>query len=161
MCFLGCKTLKINSLISAVFLMGCNIVETGVGIEHLRRAVKGASFLITSIMLNLYTVSVIALGMYGVIITNLKILRIFMVTLVVYFLGKLFLSVIVDHLEQQEYKQILTPFYTIDAIFCLVELSFLGFYYSAVKSTEKPEIDINVNKYVENNCKAFKTDKLL
>ncbi|XP_034482622.1 uncharacterized protein LOC117788065 [Drosophila innubila] len=141
MCFLGAKILMINTLISAVFLAISNIVEIGVAIKDLARVQGSARYLlIASIWLNACTVCVILLGIYGTLRSNLAIITVYLTTLVAYFLGKFFLSITVEHLDKQQFDLILTPFYTINAVFCVICIGFLGSYYCALKADEEDEV---------------------
>lgn len=137
MCFLGAKILMINTLISAVFLAVSIFVETGVAIKDLHR-VKGKAryLLIASIWLNVCTVCVILVGIYGTARYSLSIITVYLTTLAAYFLGKFFLSIAVEHLDKQQFDLILTPFYTINAVFCVICIGFLGSFYCALKDVE-------------------------
>jgi len=114
-----------------------------VAIKDLNRVTGKARYLlIASIWLNVCTVCVILVGIYGAarfclsIITvvslrypetcfNVQFLCIniilvkYLTTLAAYFLGKFFISITVELLEKKQFDLILTPFYTINGVFCV------------------------------------------
>ncbi|KAL7733192.1 hypothetical protein ACLKA6_004705 [Drosophila palustris] len=130
----------INTLISAVALAITNIVEIGVSIKVLDKTQGSARYLlIVSIWLNACTVCIILVGMYGAFRSIISLIMVYLTTLVAYFLGKFFLSITVEHFDKHQFDLILTPLYTVNAVFCVICIGFLGSYYCVLKADEEGE----------------------
>ncbi|KRF84120.1 uncharacterized protein [Drosophila virilis] len=130
MCFLGIVLLKIHTIIISIIILVCNTMDIVKSIENVGsyRGYAKSAFII-SMVLNSFLTFAISFGSYGVIRHKKLPLKLFLFTLLAFFICKLMLAEIVDGINGKIYELLTSPWYHLDTALSLLCLIFVSALY--------------------------------
>ncbi|XP_064539852.1 uncharacterized protein LOC135429479 [Drosophila montana] len=130
MCFLGIALLKIHTIFISIIILVCNTMDLVKAIGNLGSYQGYAkSAFIISMVLNTFLTFAISFGTYGVIRHKKLPLRLFLFTLLAFFICKLMLAEIVGGINGKIYELLASPWYHLNTALSLLCLIFLSALY--------------------------------